>query len=1812
MIFAIIITIMPSNIIAKGVENKEGLRREEPKIIEPQINPEYEYYLEHPEEFKYGYIPPKYVLPFEKAPKPRRQRRSPANLPNKFTTDLNYVTSVKDQQRTGTCWAHSAISTIETLILSRGLAEKDGLDLSEGHMALNALKGYDLNSGGNNHVAFHYLSSLAGPVSEKNYPDYKISGNGIVKMPEKTALETNEKSHEYYIPDTLLMENTVDNIKKCVYNYKSVADGYYSSEEKGKGEDDPSKYHFVKIGKVIEKYKDGSEREVEKPITDHQVTIVGWDDDMIIKNKLGQEATGAFLVKNSWGEDRGDKGYYWISYASFTEGERDPLIVFKDVERRIENLKNLYTYSNREDEYWTIPYNNGEKVAGINIFDRNIDNNQEEISKVTFYNVDNYAVNYDLYVTQDEKAIDIRPGNENPFDNSKDRFIDFDKNSSGWEKIGSGYFDGAGFFTINLQKPYKLNKDKFALRIELKNAKNLAIEGTNVAADKTFTFARTNSNINIYEERSDGNLYLNAITRSVSEPSMSIEVPEGVWEAKEGYDLDKLDPLTLTVKNAGNVVLNNLIFSLDQADREKFTILSPDKLPDKLEKKGEIQVQIKPTKVLEIEDQDKAFTGKLIVKAQEIEAPATKDFKFTVKVDAEARQKALDEAKTKTKNELKNLTYLSEDDAKGFNDDIDAIKKPSDTENIISVAKAKNLANAKAKIAGEIENLEELDPEEKNGFKNRLKDAADIAEVENIKQEAKNKNDEKEKARLAREKEELKAEKNKLEEAIKKAKNLIKDDTISDTAKDLKIEIDSASKILKDSTKISEVKEAIESLESKTKAQEDFVKAKETLKVEIEKLDDLSKEEKGGFLTKINEAKNQADLEKIKKSAEDKNKNNKEARLELEKAKSEALEKIKAMNYLGDKKDDFIAKVEAAKDKDSLAQVMEESEKLNKDNEAIALEKEREIEAVEAVNSLVAAGENASAEDIKAAQKLIDKLKDGSKKSELQERIKAVVKLTELKAAKEKAIEAINALSKIDGEKQGFIDRVNEASKVEDVNKVLEEAKKLSQERMTEEEKLNEAKKAAITSIDSTNMPDLTNEEREGFENKIKSAETIDDVNNLVREAKDKNAENKNAKEKLAEKKTQAKATINSLPNIEKEKAGFISEIENAKNLASIESVVQRAQETSRENTEKIKGLAKAKEEAIASINARNMPDLTDKDREGFEAEISKAETIDAVNNLVREAQAKNTENKNAKEELAKAKADAIKEIDAMENLDETEKAGFKNQVNDADSINKVNLAKQAAQDQATKNKEAKEETERENEAETALTNLEAKDKLTVEEINSTQALIDKLEAGDKKTDLQNRLNTLKEKEELLAAKADATNTINGLSNIDDLKAAYIERINSAVDKKTVNEIVQEAESKAKEVTNFVHEKTDAKAKINSLEKLKQEEKEELLSELEKITDSGQIAGVRALKLKAIKISAKNELKDPALDHLSTEEKNKAIEKIEGADKEETINSIVQAAKNQNAINEAAEKSLKDAREKGKELLAEEKMKDLTQQEREDFIDKIEKAESPAEINSIVSEANRINKSRDQDNYLSIIRDRAARELKGLAYLHYSEIQRFNREISEAMSQEEIDRIIDEAKRLDRINQRSEEQESWKSSNNSTWNYFPRHEKREETAITLPKVVQMPAPKEKTETKKYVYKYVIGKKKFTENQEGLKSEKELDVAPFIENGRTMLPLRAIAESIGIKVDWDNSTRTAIFTNGDLVAKIQIDGKKVLLSDGRIIELDAKPRIVKDRIVLPITNLSQIFGLTNGNTADGVDQDIEWDNESQSVIINVKK
>lgn len=53
----------------------------------------------------------------------------------------------------------------------------------------------------------------------------------------------------------------------------------------------------------------------EKVDGGHAIVAVGYDDSMKIKNPIdGQETTGAFMIRNSWGKSWGQDGYGWLPY----------------------------------------------------------------------------------------------------------------------------------------------------------------------------------------------------------------------------------------------------------------------------------------------------------------------------------------------------------------------------------------------------------------------------------------------------------------------------------------------------------------------------------------------------------------------------------------------------------------------------------------------------------------------------------------------------------------------------------------------------------------------------------------------------------------------------------------------------------------------------------------------------------------------------------------------------------------------------------------------------------------------------------------------------------------------------------------------------------------------------------------------------------------------------------------------------------------------------------------------------------------------------------------------------------------------------------------------------------------------------------------------------------------------------------------------------------------------------------------------------------------------------------------------------------
>ena len=104
----------------------------------------------------------------------------------------------------------------------------------------------------------------------------------------------------------------------------------------------------------------------------------------------------------------------------------------------------------------------------------------------------------------------------------------------------------------------------------------------------------------------------------------------------------------------------------------------------------------------------------------------------------------------------------------------------------------------------------------------------------------------------------------------------------------------------------------------------------------------------------------------------------------------------------------------------------------------------------------------------------------------------------------------------------------------------------------------------------------------------------------------------------------------------------------------------------------------------------------------------------------------------------------------------------------------------------------------------------------------------------------------------------------------------------------------------------------------------------------------------------------------------------------------------------------------------------------------------------------------------------------------------------------------------------------------------------------------------------------------------------------MDAAPFIEENRTMLPIRFVAEALGFKVEWDHVNRTVILMDKENVVKIPVDTNQIIVN-GKVFESDVKPVLKDNRTMLPVANIARALGLKDGT-------DILWDETTKKVTI----
>ncbi len=92
-----------------------------------------------------------------------------------------------------------------------------------------------------------------------------------------------------------------------------------------------------------------------------------------------------------------------------------------------------------------------------------------------------------------------------------------------------------------------------------------------------------------------------------------------------------------------------------------------------------------------------------------------------------------------------------------------------------------------------------------------------------------------------------------------------------------------------------------------------------------------------------------------------------------------------------------------------------------------------------------------------------------------------------------------------------------------------------------------------------------------------------------------------------------------------------------------------------------------------------------------------------------------------------------------------------------------------------------------------------------------------------------------------------------------------------------------------------------------------------------------------------------------------------------------------------------------------------------------------------------------------------------------------------------------------------------------------------------------------------------------------------KAEISCDVAPIIVNDRTMVPARAIFEAIGAEISYEEETRTVTAIKDDKTIKLQIDSNVMLINDKTVV-LDSPPFIKDDRTLVPIRACAESFDL----------------------------
>lgn len=104
---------------------------------------------------------------------------------------------------------------------------------------------------------------------------------------------------------------------------------------------------------------------------------------------------------------------------------------------------------------------------------------------------------------------------------------------------------------------------------------------------------------------------------------------------------------------------------------------------------------------------------------------------------------------------------------------------------------------------------------------------------------------------------------------------------------------------------------------------------------------------------------------------------------------------------------------------------------------------------------------------------------------------------------------------------------------------------------------------------------------------------------------------------------------------------------------------------------------------------------------------------------------------------------------------------------------------------------------------------------------------------------------------------------------------------------------------------------------------------------------------------------------------------------------------------------------------------------------------------------------------------------------------------------------------------------------------------------------------------------------------------------ESEFQPIINEGRVLVPLRAIGEALDMSVEWNEQMGEITLQKRNTNLKLTIDSNMAIVN-GQVVTLDTMPQIIDNHTFVPLRFIGESLGLT-----------VCWDDEAKSAILQEK-